>query len=87
MSTRLARSSNNEASATGTRRPLVSFYKMERSKEDIMKNLMSLLILAALVVVSSTVFAGDVSSKMTKAECDEAGGVWHADTKKCSNKM
>jgi hypothetical protein len=52
-----------------------------------MKNLMSLLILAALVVVSSTVFAGDVSSKMTKAECDEAGGVWHADTKKCSNKM
>jgi len=53
-----------------------------------MRKLALLLVAAAISIsASSMAFAGDVAKATNKAECDDASGVWHADTKTCTDKM
>jgi hypothetical protein len=52
-----------------------------------MRKLTLLLAILMSFGASSIALAGDVSKATTKAQCDEASGVWNADTKTCSDKM
>jgi hypothetical protein len=55
-----------------------------RSKE--MKTLMSMLALAVALAFTGPAFAGDVTAATTQADCEKAGGLWDANTSKCSEK-
>ena len=48
-----------------------------------MKTLVSLA-LALPIAIAGPAFAGSISSAKTQADCEKAGGVWSAGTKKCT---
>jgi len=52
-----------------------------------MKSLVSMIALTLALAVTGPAFAGDVSTATTQADCEKAGGVWDAETSKCSEKM
>ena len=49
-----------------------------------MKTLVSMCALAAAVVLTSPVFAEDVTKAATEADCEKAGGVWNAESNACA---
>jgi hypothetical protein len=51
-----------------------------------MKILISTSALALALAFTGPVFAGDVTKATDKASCDQAGGMWDAQTNKCSEK-
>jgi hypothetical protein len=51
-----------------------------------MKTLVSALVLAFALAGTAPAFAGDVSKAKTEADCQKAGGMWHADSKTCMKK-
>jgi len=51
-----------------------------------MKTLASAIAIAMAVLATGSAFAGDVSKATTQADCEKAGGMWHADSKTCSKK-
>jgi hypothetical protein len=52
-----------------------------------MRTIAYALALALGVVFATSAFAADVSTAKTKADCDQAGGVWDAATNTCKSKM
>jgi hypothetical protein len=51
-----------------------------------MRTLILLFVVALAAAVTGPAFAGDVTKATTEAECQDAGGTWDADAKKCSEK-
>jgi hypothetical protein len=51
-----------------------------------MKALISMATLALALAVTGPAFAGDVKGATNKADCEKAGGVWDANTYRCSEK-
>jgi len=51
-----------------------------------MKTVISALAMALAIAFTGTVFAADVSTAKTKADCRKAGGMWDGKTKTCSPK-
>jgi hypothetical protein len=51
-----------------------------------MKMLVSTLALTLALAFTGPAFAGDVTTAKTQADCEKAGGMWNADTSKCSKK-
>jgi hypothetical protein len=51
-----------------------------------MKTLMSMFALAVALAFTGPAFAGDVTAATTQADCEKAGGLWDANTSKCSEK-
>jgi hypothetical protein len=51
-----------------------------------MKSLISIFAVALALAFTGPAFAGDVTAAKTQADCEKAGGVWDADTNKCSAK-
>jgi hypothetical protein len=49
-----------------------------------MKMLVSTLALTLALAFAGPAFAGDVTKAKNQADCEKAGGVWSAETKKCS---
>jgi hypothetical protein len=54
--------------------------------ENVMKTLISTIAVALALAFTGPAFAGDVTKATTKADCDKAGGMWDAQTNKCSAK-
>jgi hypothetical protein len=50
-----------------------------------MKTFMSMLAVAAAIAFTGPAFAGDVTAT-NQADCEKAGGLWDANTSKCSEK-
>ena len=42
--------------------------------------------LGLVLAVAGPALAGDVTKATTQADCEQAGGMWDADAKKCSEK-
>lgn len=57
-----------------------------------MKTLISIFVVTLALAFAGPAFAGDVetatdvTTATTQADCEKAGGVWDADTSKCSEK-
>jgi hypothetical protein len=51
-----------------------------------MKTFMSMFVLAAAVAFTGPAFAGDVTAATNQADCEKAGGMWDANSSKCSEK-
>jgi hypothetical protein len=51
-----------------------------------MKTLISTIVMAFALAATGPAFAGDVSKATTQADCQKAGGMWHADSKSCTKK-
>jgi hypothetical protein len=56
--------------------------------EEPMKALISMVTLALALAVTGPAFAaaGDLKGATNQADCEKAGGVWDANTYKCSEK-
>jgi hypothetical protein len=53
-----------------------------------MTKLVSMIVaLGFALAVTAPAFAADVTTAKTKADCDQAGGVWDASTNTCKSKM
>jgi hypothetical protein len=55
-------------------------------RENVMKTLVSTIALLLAFAVTGPAFAGDVSKASNQADCEKAGGIWNAETSKCSEK-
>jgi acyl dehydratase len=51
-----------------------------------MKSLISILAVTIALAFTGPVFAGDVTTAKTEADCKAAGGMWDAATNTCSEK-
>ena len=51
-----------------------------------MKTFISAIVMAFALAATGPAFAGDVSKATTQADCQKAGGMWHADSKSCTKK-
>ena len=51
-----------------------------------MKALVSTFALAMALAFTGPAFAGDVTKATNAADCEKAGGMWDAQTNKCSEK-
>jgi hypothetical protein len=51
-----------------------------------MKTLISTLAVALALAFTGPVFAGDVTTAKTAADCEKAGGMWDATTNVCTEK-
>jgi hypothetical protein len=51
-----------------------------------MKTFISAVALVMALAATGPAFAGDVSKATTQADCEKAGGIWHADSKTCTKK-
>ena len=64
--------------------PVTPEYK--RNGGNVMKTLVSMVVLALALAFTGPAFAGDVTKATNAADCEKAGGMWDASSNKCSEK-
>ncbi len=72
---------------TNAPKPLFSCTpEYKRNGGNVMKTLVSMVVLALALAFTGPAFAGDVTKATNAADCEKAGGMWDASTDKCSEK-
>jgi hypothetical protein len=68
------------------KRPQAIAPEYKRNGGNVMKTLVSMVVLALALAFTGPAFAGDVTKATNAADCEKAGGMWDASSNKCSEK-